>query len=132
MIDENTKFRFDYEDTLDPQTILTAIPDIIRHPDKTLSLRKNDIFETNRLLEKSIKGEPILTGETKTTGVTPLNDQVYETASNDEQETSQKPKRRKIISDKTKKRVRVRSSGEPARTFVVILENRIDFSFSMF
>jgi hypothetical protein len=56
-IDENTHFQIDYEDTLNPQTILTGIPNVIRHADKTVSLKKQDIFETKRLLEKSIKGE---------------------------------------------------------------------------
>jgi hypothetical protein len=56
-IDENTHFQIDYEDTLNPQTILTGIPNVIRHADKTISLKKQDIFETKRLLEKSIKGE---------------------------------------------------------------------------
>lgn len=56
-INENTRFIVDYEDTLDPQTILTGIPNVIRHPDKTVSLKKQDIIETKRLLEKSIKGE---------------------------------------------------------------------------
>ena len=56
-IDENTHFQMDYDDTLDPQTILTGIPDVIRHSDKTLSLSKQHIFETKRLLDKSIKGE---------------------------------------------------------------------------
>ena len=58
-IDENTRFKLDYTDTLDPQTILTGIPEVIRHTDKTISMRKQDITETQRLLEKSIKGESI-------------------------------------------------------------------------
>jgi hypothetical protein len=60
-IDENTHFNMDYDDTLDPHTILTGIPNVIRHADKTISLNKQYIFETKRLLDKSIKG-----GETST------------------------------------------------------------------
>ncbi|CAF1428785.1 unnamed protein product, partial [Rotaria sordida] len=55
--DENTCFKLDYEDKLDPHTILTEIPTVIHHGDKTMSLKKQEIIETNRLLEKSIKGE---------------------------------------------------------------------------
>lgn len=58
-IDENTRFKFDYDDTLDPNTILTSIPKVIRYSDKSISLKKEDIFETKRLLEKSIKGESL-------------------------------------------------------------------------
>lgn len=121
-IDENTRFRFDFEDTLDPQAILTAIPDVIRHADKTLSLRKKDIFETNRLLEKSIKGESMLSDELQTTtesSEVKLNENIYETASNDGEEklpkSTPKTKRRKTSTETTKKRVRVQSSGEAAR-----------------
>jgi hypothetical protein len=55
-IDENTHFQMDYEDTLDPHTILTGIPSIVRHPDRTISLKKQHIIETKRLLDKSIRG----------------------------------------------------------------------------
>ncbi|CAF4919571.1 unnamed protein product [Rotaria sp. Silwood1] len=54
LVDENTYFKLDYEDKLDPHTILTEIPNVIHHADKTISLKKQDIIETNRLLEKSI------------------------------------------------------------------------------
>lgn len=56
-IDENTRFKLDYKDTLHPDSILMEIQNIIHHPDKTLSLRKQDINQINRLLKKSIKGE---------------------------------------------------------------------------
>ncbi|CAF1971897.1 unnamed protein product [Rotaria magnacalcarata] len=56
-IDENTRFKLDYEDKLDPHTILTEITHVIRHADKTVSLTKQDIIETNLLLKKSINGE---------------------------------------------------------------------------
>ncbi|UJR19473.1 hypothetical protein I4U23_022604 [Adineta vaga] len=53
-IDENTRFKLDYEDILVPQTILTGIEYVIHYADKTISLRKNDIIEIKRLLRKSI------------------------------------------------------------------------------
>ncbi|CAF1193546.1 unnamed protein product [Rotaria sordida] len=62
-VDENTRFKLDYEDTLDLNTILTGIGNVIRHSDKTISLKKQDIIETKRLLEKSIKGETISSDE---------------------------------------------------------------------
>ncbi|CAF3723197.1 unnamed protein product [Rotaria sp. Silwood1] len=63
LVDENTYFKLDYEDKLDPHTILTEIPNVIHHADKTISLKKQDIIETNRLLEKSITGESISSDE---------------------------------------------------------------------
>ncbi|CAF3044685.1 unnamed protein product, partial [Rotaria sp. Silwood2] len=56
-IDENKRFKFDYEDKLDSNTILTEIQHLIHHADKTISLLKQDIIETNILLKKSMKGE---------------------------------------------------------------------------
>jgi hypothetical protein len=56
-IDENTRFKLDYKDTLDPNTILTKIPNVVHHPDKTISLKKQDIIKTNRLLKKAITNE---------------------------------------------------------------------------
>jgi hypothetical protein len=55
----NTRFKLSYVDVLDPHTILTAITDIIEHNDGTLSLKKGDIVETKRLLEKSIRGDTL-------------------------------------------------------------------------
>ena len=66
-IDENTRFKLDYKDTLHPNTILIEIQNVIHHPDKTISLKKQDIIETNRLLKKSIKGESVDLTESKTT-----------------------------------------------------------------
>ncbi|CAF3964350.1 unnamed protein product [Rotaria sp. Silwood2] len=57
-IGTNTHFKFDYMDKLDPDTILTSISNVIYHDDdNTISLKKEDIVETKRLLEKSIRGE---------------------------------------------------------------------------
>lgn len=56
-IDENSRFKLDYKDTLQPETIVMEIRNVIHHSDKTLSLQKQDILKTNRLLKKSIKGE---------------------------------------------------------------------------
>ncbi|CAF3953663.1 unnamed protein product, partial [Rotaria magnacalcarata] len=55
----NTRFTLDYTDTLDPSTILLSIPDILYHDDNTMSLKNEDITETKRLLEKSIRGESL-------------------------------------------------------------------------
>jgi hypothetical protein len=52
----NTKFKLDYTDKLDPDTILMDIPDPIEYPDDTISLKKQHIIDTKRLLEKSIRG----------------------------------------------------------------------------
>lgn len=53
-IDENTHFKLDYEDTLDTNAILMEIKHVIHHADHSISLRKQDIILTNRLLKKSI------------------------------------------------------------------------------
>jgi hypothetical protein len=55
----NTRFKLSYVDALDPNTILTSITDVIDHGDNTISLKKGDIVETKRLLEKSIRGEAL-------------------------------------------------------------------------
>lgn len=59
-IDINTLFQLSYWDTLDPNSILLEIPEVVNHGTKTFSLRKRDIVETKRLLKQSIKSE---TGE---------------------------------------------------------------------
>lgn len=53
-IDENTRFKLDYDDVLDIETILMQLKYVIHYDDKTLTLRKKDIIETYNLLEKSI------------------------------------------------------------------------------
>ncbi|CAF0863254.1 unnamed protein product [Adineta ricciae] len=110
-IDENTRFKFEYEDTLEPQTILTGIPDIIRHADKTMSLRKQDIFETKRLLEKSIKGESPSTDEPMDL-TTENYDKTFEKAQSDSSDdnsvtkkTLPKPKKRKISPNSPRKQI---------------------------
>jgi len=103
-IDENTHFKIDYEDTLDPHTILTGIPNIIRHSDKTISLKKQDIIETKRLLEKSVKGETPSSDE-------PMDltkEKVSTDSSNDDdslaiRQIPPKIKKRKIPSESTRK-----------------------------
>ncbi|UJR15954.1 hypothetical protein I4U23_002874 [Adineta vaga] len=101
-IDENTHFKFDFDDTLDPQTILTGIPNVIRHSDKTISLRKQDIFETKRLLEKSIKGESPSTDE-------PMDlTKEYSSKTFEKIQSDTKNSRKQIV----KKRAR-KTSGEP-------------------
>lgn len=52
-----TLFQLDYMDHLDPETILLDIPDPIIHDDDTISLKKQHIVDTKRLLEKSIHNE---------------------------------------------------------------------------
>ncbi|CAF3795485.1 unnamed protein product [Adineta steineri] len=54
-----TRFNLTYMDKLDPCTILYIIPNIIHHEDDTLALKKQDIVETKRLLQKSIHGESL-------------------------------------------------------------------------
>jgi len=59
-ISTKTIFKFDYKDKLDPNTILMNIPDIIHHKnDDTVSLKKQHIVDTKRLLEKSIRNESL-------------------------------------------------------------------------
>jgi hypothetical protein len=58
-----THFTLDYPDTLDPNAILICVPNIIHHPDDTISLKKQDIVETKRLLAKSIRGESVSTDD---------------------------------------------------------------------
>jgi len=59
-INTKTKFKFVYKDKLDPNTILMNIPDIIYHKnDDTVSLKKQHIVDTKRLLEKSIRDKSL-------------------------------------------------------------------------
>ena len=133
-VDENTRFKLDYEDTLDLQTILTGIPNIIRHPDRTLSLRKQDIFETNRLLEKSIKGESISSDEPmevakdKETTEPAIDRDLYENSSGEDSlaissATLKGQKRTKTTTSQQKKRVRL-TSGEAARKWWRVMPSR--------
>jgi hypothetical protein len=55
----HTKFKLDYTDKLNPNTILMDIPDLVKNPDGTFSLKKQHIVDTKRLLEKSIMGESL-------------------------------------------------------------------------
>jgi len=52
-----TRFELSYTDKLKPDTILMEISKITRHPGDTFSLKKQDIVDTKRLLQKSIHGE---------------------------------------------------------------------------
>ena len=129
VINENTHFKLDYEDTLDPHTILTGIPSVIRHADKTISLSKQDIIETRRLLEKSVKGETPSSDEPMdlTTENNKTTKKVQSDASDDDSlmirktppPQPQKSQKRKITSENTKKQpVKKRArktSGEPTR-----------------
>jgi hypothetical protein len=131
IIDENTHFKLDYEDTLDPHTILTGIPSVIRHTDKTVSLNKQDIIETRRLLEKSVKGEAPSSDEPMdlTTENNKTTKKVQSDSSDDDDSLMirktppppppQKSQKRKITSENTKKQpVKKRArktSGEPTR-----------------
>lgn len=54
-IDENTHFKLSYQDKLDVDTILTGISNVVVHPDKTITLNKQDVIVTKRLLRNSIK-----------------------------------------------------------------------------
>jgi hypothetical protein len=126
-IDEHTRFKLDYEDTLDLQTILTGIPQVIRHADRTLSLKKQDIIETKRLLEKSIKGESISSDEHMNStqeNDEKMNDDVYDASSDDNRPSavrSSTPKnnKRKLTSDSTRKQPKKKRlqliSGDAAR-----------------
>lgn len=58
-IGTKTSFKLDYKDKLDPEAILLGIENVIHHDDNTISLKKQDIVETKRLLEKSIHGESL-------------------------------------------------------------------------
>lgn len=117
-VDENTLFKLDYEDVLDPLTILTAIPQLVRHSDKTLSLKKQDIIETRRLLEKSIKGEELVLDQTNSSmDTTPKkkksSKKLAKTSETDS--TTPKSKKRKLPTDKSrlqspKKRTKVSSA----------------------
>jgi hypothetical protein len=128
-IDENTHFKIDYEDTLDPNTILTGIPSVIRHSDKTISLEKQDIIETKRLLEKSIKGETPSSDEpmdlTKENN-NKTTEKIQSDSSDDSlaiRPTIPKTKKRKIPSENTrkqppKKRARKISGEAPRKNFI--------------
>ncbi|CAF3244348.1 unnamed protein product [Rotaria sp. Silwood2] len=93
-IDENTHFKLDYEDKLDLHTILTDIPNVVHHPDKTISLTKQDIIETNSLLEKSIKAELTSSDES-------IDSNIDDNLTN--QSSNPKIRKQKITSDNAKK-----------------------------
>jgi hypothetical protein len=126
-ITENTHFQVDYDDTLDPHTILTGIPSVIRHSDQTISLKKQYIIETKRLLEKSIKGETPSSDEpmdlTTENTLSTIGKLQPDSSDDDDslaiRKTTPKTKKRKILSESTrkqppKKRAR-KISGETTR-----------------
>ncbi|CAF1343422.1 unnamed protein product [Rotaria magnacalcarata] len=121
-VDENTRFKLDYEDTLDPNTVLTGIGNVARHSDKSISLRKQDIIETKRLLEKSIKGEAISSDEpmdlTKETNNTVSEKLESESSIENILPIKMIPKKRKISPENSRKqplKKRIRNiSGEAA------------------
>jgi hypothetical protein len=130
IIDENTHFKLDYEDKLDPHTILTGIPTVIRHSDKTVSLNKQDIIETRRLLEKSVKGETPSSDEPMdlTTENNKILTKIQSDASDNDslairQTPPPKPQKRKMTSENTRKQpVKKRArkiSGEATRKNLV-------------
>ncbi|CAF5002216.1 unnamed protein product, partial [Rotaria sp. Silwood1] len=51
-IDENTRFKLDYEDKLDPHTILTEISTVIQHGDKTISLKKTRYYRNQSFIRE--------------------------------------------------------------------------------
>ena len=53
-IDENTHFKIDSDDTIDTNTILMEIKDLVHHTDKSISLKNEDIIQTNYRLKKWI------------------------------------------------------------------------------
>ncbi|CAF3417255.1 unnamed protein product [Rotaria sp. Silwood1] len=127
-VDENTRFKLDYEDTLDLNTILTGIANVIHHSDKTISLKKQDIIETKRVLERSIKGETISSDEpmdlTKEHNKKTLEQIQANSSDNDSltiRESTPKAKKRKISPDNSRKQpVKKRTrkiSGEAAQFF---------------
>ena len=127
-IDESTHFKFDYEDTIELQTVLTGIPNVIRHPDKTLTLKKQDIFETNRQLQKSINEQSASSEEPMdlTAEDPPKKRTMIESSDDDDDDddslaiksSTPKSNKRKSSGDSPrkqppKKRVR-KTTGEPA------------------
>ena len=114
----NTHFKLAYTDTLDPHTILTSISDVIDHNDGTISLKKRDIVETKRLLEKSIRGESISSDDmmdlsTEHSHTKKIAKHIHfdsddesdsSTTASQSSTTSPKIKKRKITSDKKKSR----------------------------
>jgi len=139
-IDENTRFKIDYEDTLDPKTILTGIPSVIRHSGGTISLEKQDIIETKRLLEKSIKGETPSSDEPMdlTTEHNPkISDKLHSDSTDDSlaiRQTPPKIKKRKISPESSrkqpvKKRARKISGGTGRRKFLCLFNLINIFSY---
>lgn len=63
-IDENTHFKQSYYDKIEIETILTETESVNHHPDKTITLQKQDIVKTKRLLKQSIKAESNTTEST--------------------------------------------------------------------
>lgn len=54
-----TQFKLSYTDTLDPAAILLDVSSITEHAGGVFSLKKQDIVDSNRLLQKSIRGESL-------------------------------------------------------------------------
>ena len=55
----STRFKLSYTDTLDPNAILTDVTSVLRHDGGVISMKKQDIVESKRLLEKSIRGDAV-------------------------------------------------------------------------
>lgn len=58
-----TRFQLTYEDTLDPRAILLSINEVIHHTPAVFSLKKKDLVETKRLLNRSIRSKLISSDE---------------------------------------------------------------------
>ncbi|CAF4781333.1 unnamed protein product, partial [Rotaria sp. Silwood1] len=122
----NTRFKLDYRDTLDPDTILTSISDVIYHDDNnTISLKKEDIVETKRLLQKSICDESLSSDDmmdlsTEHNVKKKLPSHIhFESSSEDESSSSSASQSSTTISTANKKRKRAsnkqKSRKQPAR-----------------
>ena len=58
-----TRFQLTYEDTLDPQAILLSINEVVHQTPTVFSLKKKDLVETKRLLNRSIRSKSISSDE---------------------------------------------------------------------
>ncbi|CAF0960955.1 unnamed protein product [Adineta ricciae] len=58
-ISTKTQFKLSYTDTLDPAAILLGVSSVIEHSGGVFSLKKQDIVDSSRLLQKSIRGESL-------------------------------------------------------------------------
>lgn len=119
----NTRLKPVYKDKLDPDTILLSIDDIIHHEDdNTVSLKKQHIVDTKRLLLKSIRGESISSDDMMDLSTEHQNRSVKKKIakhirfdSSNESDSSPSSESSVLVSSKSKKRKKISEKKKPRK-----------------